>query len=370
MNVEDVTEASELVSMEDNSIVSVYLHNVPHPVHSIIHHLPVCKHLTTLNIRDNTDRRDKELLAVVLPLLIHLQYLVYGYDVVFRRRLHTTGYASDYPGSPVDTAIVRAVQHLPAMKHIELWGITLTDTVTLPPQLQFVELYVVNPAHFILSSSPGCPHLTSLDISCCCLTMKDCEVLASVLPQLKHLQFICYNGSESACGPAGHAAVVSTLQHLTQLTHIRLSNIDLGDVGTLLVTPHMTQLQEVTLASVEMSARRWTKFFSSLQHATQLTHIELEDIYLGNAGTLLVTPNMRQLQKVRLYDVRMSARRWTEFVESFLTVQHTVYVTLKKTNIDDDTVKTIHSSQHFAVTKEERNYWDKCVDDFEFHLVQ
>ena len=187
-------------------------------------------------------------------------------------------------------------------------------------------------------------------------------MLARVLPQLQCLQDIHYDGYTSGCRPAGHTAVVSALQHLTQLTHISLESIKLGDDVTLLVTPHMTQLQAVKLKHVEMSGRRWTEFFSSLQHATQLTNIKLEWIDLGDAGTLLVKTHMTQLQEVKLNHVTMSGRRWAAFVESLLTIQHRVHVTLEETNIIGDTVDIIHSSRHFTVTNES---WRKI----EFHKV-
>ena len=235
---------------------------------------------------------------------------------------------------------------------IELVIIKLTDTVTLPSQLQKVKLEDVRPAHFILPSLPGCPNITLLYIIGCCLTMEDCEMLARVLPQLQHLQYIHYDGDLPDCGSDCDAAVVSALQHLRQLTHIELRGINLGDAGTLLVTPHMTQLQEVKLSRVYMSDRRWTEFFSSLQHATQLTHIKLWYIDLGDACTLLVTHQMSQLQEVKLRSVKMSGRRWAEFVSSVLRIQHKVTVTLEWTNIDGDTVNIIHDSPHCRVIKE------------------
>ena len=118
----------------------------------------------------------------------------------------------------------------------------------------------------------------------------------------------------------------SSLQHATQLTHIDLRCIDLGDAGTLLVKPNMTQLQKVVLYDVKMSGRRWTEFVASLQHATQLTRIEL---HLIDDGKLLVTHHMTQLQEVELSNVKMSAGRWAKFISSLLTVQHTVHVTLR-----------------------------------------
>ena len=397
VSADDVSVASELVSMENNSIVSVYIYKVKHPINSILQYLPGCKHLTTIYITYDIDTQSKDILAKVLPQLVQLQYI----------RYLLLDYDRDERCPLPDTAVILALQRLPALRYLNIGGINLTDTVTLPPQLQTVKLWCVEPAnfilpsvcqcryltciklagmtltdtttlpqhlqkvtledvrpaHLILPSLLGCPNLTSLHIEYFYFTMDECQMLASVLPQLPRLQCIHYNGQGlSHCGPAGHSAVVSALQHLTQLRHIELLHIDLDDDGTLLVTPHMTQLQEVELINVKMSDRRLSDFVSSLQFATQLTHIKLGRIDLGGAGTLLVTPHMTQLQKVEL--------REAEFVSSLLSVQHTVHVSLTWTDIDKDTVKTIHSSTHFTVTMEDRYKTRWKINEMEFHTVQ
>ena len=251
------------------------------------------RYLARFKIRNGNDRETR--------VLVQLQCIVYGYIV-----------GEECP--PADTAVVRAVQQLPALRRIELRDITLTDTVTLLPQLQKVTLDNVWSAHFILPSLLQCTHLTSLDIID--LLAIDCEVLASVLPQLPHLQYIhygrgyaVYKSRRYRCGSGGHAVVVSALQHLTQLTHIELWYIDLGDAGTLLITPHMTQLQTV-----------------------------------------------------KLVEVKMSDRRWTEFVSSLLRVQHKVIVTLMLAN--SDTVNIIHDSPHCTVIEE------KPWSDEVFHTLK
>ena len=66
----------------------------------------------------------------------------------------------------------------------------------------------------------------------------------------------------------------------------------------------------------------------------------------------------------------MSGRRWKEFISSLFIVQHTVHIILESTNIDEDTVKIIHSSKHFTVTEEARVMWDNSWKKIEFHTVQ
>ena len=121
--------------------------------------------------------------------------------------------------------------------------------------------------------------------------MEECEILASIHFNDCHML--------PDCGSTGHTAVIGVFQHLTQLTHIELGYIDLGDDATLLVTPHMTRLQ-----------------------------------------------------KVKLDEVKMSSRRWTEFVSSLLRVQHKVTVTLKFTNVDGDLVNIKHDLPNCTVIGE------------------
>ena len=104
VSVEDVCVVSEFVSMENNSIVSVCLYDVGHPIYRIIQHLPGCQHLTTLHIMDITDTQDRELLAEVLPQLVQLQCVVYGYSV--KRVPFCYGISYDWEERPpADTAV-------------------------------------------------------------------------------------------------------------------------------------------------------------------------------------------------------------------------------------------------------------------------
>ena len=148
VSVDDVSVAIELVSMDDNSIASVYL-NVRPNINNIIKQLPGCKYLTTLYIRNIRHTQDVDLLAEVLPQLLQLQCVSYGYGIEYRGN----------KSHPADTAVARAVQYMPTLKRIELSSITLTGTVTLPPKLEAVKIDFVNHAHFILSSLSGRPNI-------------------------------------------------------------------------------------------------------------------------------------------------------------------------------------------------------------------
>ena len=178
--------ASELVSMEGNSIVSVYVDDVPQ-ARNVIQHLPWCKYLTRLYVTYKGE--DIELLLVkVLPQLVQLQH------VTFDRKASSCDNAG--------AAAVHALQQLPSLESIELINIILTNTVTLPPQVRNVELRGVYQTHFVMPSLLGCNNLTSLTITSC-RHMEDRVVLALVLPQLRHLQVIHYGDYDSLCDIVG-----------------------------------------------------------------------------------------------------------------------------------------------------------------------
>ena len=160
---DDIRVASELVRMEDNSITSVYLDRVKHPVQSIIQNLTGCKHLTSLHIIDPKDRE-------MLPQLVQLQSVVYGFH---RNKIC----------SPADTPVVRSVQQLPVLSRIELEWITLIDTVTLPTKLDTVKLFCVYPARFILRTLCQCRQLRCIELYKIDLT--DTVVLPPQLQELK-----------------------------------------------------------------------------------------------------------------------------------------------------------------------------------------
>ena len=230
-SVSAVSVASELVSMEDNSIVSVYLDGVGHPIHSILHNLQGCKNLTSLHIGGIRNAGDTDLLVQVLPKLVNIECLEYGNS----KESITTETAG------------RVVQYLQNLKRLKMYIITLSETLTLPPLLQKVNLDMIDNAHFILQSLPGCTNLTSLVITCLD-SMHDCKVLASVMPLLLNLQYIHYDGEYSSFGAAGHATVVSALQHLKQVIHIKLESIDMDDAG---YTAGHTSHDTVTEADAE-----------------------------------------------------------------------------------------------------------------------
>ena len=71
---------------------------------------------------------------------------------------------------------------------------------------------------------------------------------------------------------------------------------------------------------------------------------------------LVLTADWTRLQTLMLRDVCMSVRSWSpgwgRFVSSLLTVPHPVDVTLRYTDIDDDTVGRILTYPDFTVTED------------------
>ena len=172
-----------------------------------------------------------------------------------------------------------------------------SDTVRLTGELMYsnrdtivsVKLWDVDhPLHGVLQYLPQCGHLSAL-----CISMRNTEDRAqtvAVIPRLTQLDTIRYYGG----GAVEDVAVVAAVLRLTQLRCIRLVSVSLGD-DVLVLTADWTRLQTVVLRYVDMSARSWGRFVSSL-----------------------------------------------------LTVRHPVKVTLYDTDIDDDTVEGIRTSPHFT----------------------
>ena len=159
--------------------------------------------------------------------------------------------------------------------------------------LEEVRIQRVENARYIVPFLSECPRLTSLHISglgC------DCELFANVLPSLEHLQYIQYKGSVFVLGYPCCSNVVRSLSKLKQLQHIVLDEIELDD-----------------------------------------------------DDALQVTSNMAQLKTVELYRVHLPDRGWKQFVESLLSVQNQVSVTLSDTNFDGSTLAFLQTSEFYDV---------------------
>ena len=314
--------ASELVGMEGNSVVSVYLDlaQYMYSLRSVLEHLPVCKHLTSLTIRyfEHTNI-DLELMVSVLPRLLHLKHVSLGLN--------------SNPGDSVNCEVVNAVLQLKSLKSIELSGMDMTDTATLShmQMLEALALRDVKSAHFILQSLPQCINITSLDISGLdgnrstfrrpLLYKKvpsDHGVLISVLPQLEHLHYIRYEGYGFYGICLGNSdsldlAIIYSLFKLDRLKHVELEDIRVHDACLNIDNPfysdegtHNTKIETINLINVHMPDRIWKKIFSPLRN-----------------------------------------------------VQHKMDVTLYDTNILKDTLNSIFNSAYYKVTQQESDL--RCI---------
>ena len=190
-----------------------------------------------------------------------------------------------------------------------------SDTVRLTVELMYSNRDTIvsvtlgsvdHPLHGVIEWLPQCPNLSALSITYMDNTQNRAQMLA-MIPRLTQLDTIRYVGGSDA---VEDVFVVATVLLLTQLRCIRLEVVSLGD-DVLVVTADWTRLQTVVLSGVDMSARGWGRFISSL-----------------------------------------------------LTVPHPVHVTLFLTDIDAGTVRRIQTSTHFTGA----GYYDRRTD-FTFTTV-
>ena len=122
----------DLMSANLETIVSVTLWDVDHPLHGVVHYLPQCRHLSALYIYDMSNKENVDLLAAVIPRLTQLTTV--WYDGILSADAHR--------------AVVAAVMSLTQLERIELERVSLgdngmkgTDAMT---RLRMVELYSVS----------------------------------------------------------------------------------------------------------------------------------------------------------------------------------------------------------------------------------
>ena len=138
-------------------------------------------------------------------------------------------------------------------------------------------------------------------------------------------------------------------QYLPQCPHLAALYIDMPNTETraqiVAVIPHLTQLN--TLWYDGPYAVEDAPVVAAVLRLTQLRYIQLGFVILDD-DVLVVTADWTRLQTVVLRYVDMSARSWGRFVSSLLTVPHPVHVTLHRKDIDDNTRRRIQTSPHFT----------------------
>ena len=373
---DDVCLAREFVGKENNSIVSVHLYRVNHPVHSIIQHLPSCKQLSSLYIRGINGMQDIELLARVMPELVSLQHVAFGYSASLSN-------------------VVRAAVQRPSLKSVELHHITLTENVTLASTLETLVLIKVQPAHFILPSVYQCNQLRNIRLDSMNLTdavtlthmpmletvrLRRLESAHFILPslcqcshlkclQLEHIALTDNVPLPSSletvrlCWIKSAHYIIQSLQKCIQIKILHIADLNGENCKLQLahVLPHMVHLQHIDYTGNLQADCSYimdtgdVAIAKALQSLASLKHMRLEHMNLGDDGTLLAISDMSHLAEVRLVDVHMSACAWKVFVSSFLSANHTVCVKLENTNIDIDSVNTVHNNPRFTVLQHRDN---------------
>ena len=153
-------------------------------------------------------------------------------------------------------------------------------------------------------------------------------------------------------------------KHLRNLTISSL--YDKHDAKVLIdVLPRQTRLQYM-----EYSCGRWTNIptnadsdlCSMVDNAAVVQAIAkmtgLKSLYVNyvNMGSLAMTltPSMAMINFVSLFRVYMTAKNWCKFIYSVKDIQHTIKIRMDRTNIDDESLLTVHSIPHFKVTYDEK----------------
>ena len=133
----------ELMSANHDTIVSVRLRRVRHPLNTVIQYLPQCLHISVLCIINMSNKEDRDLLVSVIPRLTQLTTVLYHC-----RRSDAADHRAD------NRAVVAAIMSLTQLERIWLEGVSLGDdglTVTdAMTRLRTVKLgggYINSPVH-------------------------------------------------------------------------------------------------------------------------------------------------------------------------------------------------------------------------------
>ena len=164
--------------------------------------------------------------------------------------------------------------------------------------------------------------------------------VAQLLPQCPNLSALCITYMDNK---ENNDLLVSVIPRLTQLTTVRYDG-DLSD------------------ADADRAA------VAAVMSLTQLVRVELWDVSLGDDG-LEVTDAMTRLRTVVLRSVSMTAGAWNRFVSSLLTLPQSVSVVIDTTDIDEGTVRRIHTSNRVTVTRDDGRDKDGYYKRLEFKTV-
>ncbi|XP_053402116.1 uncharacterized protein LOC128546095 [Mercenaria mercenaria] len=145
----------------------------------------------------------------------------------------------------------------------------------------------------------------------------------------------------------------STNSNAEDLEILQLNSSDTLDID-LLLNSSMTEVQFETHSSYNFT---YNKQVDSVVHTLrQLRKLRLEKVKIYT-NALTVTPEMRNLEYIELWSVRMSLETWRTFIDSLLTLQQSVTVRLFSLFgiKDDEKFDYVRQNKMFEVTEE--NTW-------------
>ena len=155
--------------------------------------------------------------------------------------------------------------------------------------------------------------------------------------------------------------VLPQLQNLTTLVMVYNSNC-LHIYDFVRVIPNLKNLQRVMYyhnydlghSHSSCCAYEDSEVVRSFRGVVTLKHVRLKLVRLED-DSLLFTDALIQLQKVELYNIRMSAKAWRAFVKSHVYIRHPIQIMIRESNIDKETYSLICESKFFIVTEKKND---------------
>ena len=205
-------------------------------------------------------------------------------------------------GSSLDLKITKAKQ----LSVLTLAFLHTSNVRICPNKLETLRIdLVLGSLQGLLTSLPQCHCLSTLSV-CYTKNVEESLLLLTVLPNLGHLQHIAYDGTKQGQSAFEyHGKIVKAILQLPSLRSIELRNIDI--------------VTEIAMSSAPL-----------------------------------------ELSEIKLKAVCMDEACWNSFVSGLLLLPRRLSVTMRYTNIDDETLELVRESPQLNVTE------DDGMDSFNF----
>ena len=261
------TNLDGLLLGKPKELETIVLDNTQGSLKRFIKCLVSCSHLTSLHIIGITVQ-DRKCLAKVLRKLKCLTSIQYHVS---------TGEIDE------DTDVVKALQNLVHLKHIDLGCIRLTDNNTISfekTKLQSLMMHDIQGSLTeTLSCLPRCAYLKTLNYTHNGrdANRKNRKLFGKILTGLGNLEHLKYHG-ERVCDDSVDSIVINGLQQLTKLKSIDLWWIKQSDktcTTNSLSCTHMSQLEQLKMFGLEMPSDMWLNLVTSLLSVPNIVHVEI-----------------------------------------------------------------------------------------------